>query len=371
MRILIVTSTLSFGGAERTASNLSTALSRQHVVTNLVFHGNITYPYGGDLIDLKLPYEPEAGLLKKIWKFSKKAAGLQGVCKQVNPDIIFSLTEGPNLVVLANSILGKVGKVIVDIQSPPREVYRGLNKLIYTWLIRNLYPKADVIIPLSKGVASELVDYYHVPKAKIRVIYNPIDLEQISDLKCRPVKEYAFQEGVPVILTVGRLAAQKNQALLIRAFARVLKRIQAHLLIIGSGPLENDLKCLADLHGIRDQVFFLGWQSNPYQYMYCSQVFVLSSDYEGFGNVIVEAMACGCPVISSNCNYGPSEILEDGRYGVLFPPGDEDALVEAICRILSDASVRKELSESGEFRANEFSLPRITAQFEELISGLE
>ena len=188
------------------------------------------------------------------------------------------------------------------------------------------YPLAHARVAVSTGVADDLAALSGISRDSISVIYNP--------LLARPevATDGAAAEAVwggwrgPRIITVGRLKAQKNHALLIRAFKKMLATRDARLLILGTGELFEATAALARAEGVADKVLMPGTVPNPTPYYRSSDLFVLSSDYEGFGNVIIEALACGVPIVSTDCRSGPSEILENGRYGRLVPVGDVDAL---------------------------------------------
>lgn len=370
MKVLIVVSTLSFGGAERAAANVSRILANRHEVSVLAFHGHISYPYAGQLFDLAMPYEPDAGFARKVQKLYLKYTGYRQVVRQVQPDVVLSFTEGPNIVALLNKQAGLRSRVVTNTQGPPSQHYKGVYSPVYAAMIRRLYRQADSVVALSEGVMTELATQFHVPPAKIQVIYNPMDLAQISTLSVLPVNGIWPDDTVPVVLSVGRLVPQKNPLLLLRAFASVLDRLDARLAFIGQGPLEYDLRQLARRLHVEDKIVFLGWQDNPFKYMSRASVFALSSDYEGFGNVLVEAMACGSPVVSTNCSFGPSEILEDGRHGLLVPVRDEQALAETLCQVLSNAKLRESLSKRGRARAEAFRINVIGDQYLRLIEAV-
>jgi glycosyltransferase involved in cell wall biosynthesis len=362
VKILIVVSTLSFGGAERTAANISRALSASHKITILAFHGHATYPYGGKLVDCSLAYEPDADLLRKPARLYMKSRAFRSILSQENPDVVLSFGDGQNLVSLIKLSRGR--RHIINSQNPPSLSYTGINKHIYTRLIRKLYPRADCAIALSEGVKIDLVTNFGLPAEKVRVIYNPIDCKQAQSDAEEEVAEPLFETGMPVILNVGRLVVQKNQALLIQAFARARRDVPAKLAFLGQGPLELELRALAERLGVEKDVHFLGWRSNPFKYMRRAQVFALSSNYEGFGNVLVEAMACGCPVISTDCPYGPGEIVENAKNGLLVPMRNKEALADAMSTMLADESLRQGLAAAGKERAKDFDLPVIARQYE-------
>lgn len=371
MKVLIVVSSLGFGGAERTASNVSLALPNKYKVTILSFHSRRDYHYKGKLIDLKIPYEPEAAFIRKIWKSYRKFIGFRMIFKEVSPDIVLSLSEGPNIIALLGKLTGLGAKFIVNTQVTPSNIYQGVYKYIYKFLISTLYGHADRVIALSKGVREELVNKFRVPGELIDVIYNPVDIGAVEAMLDEPVHDAPFNDGFPVVVNVGRLSAQKNQSLLIKAFRRVRDETPSRLAIIGEGKLEKKLKALVSSLGLEDDVYFLGWQSNLFKYMKRATVFVLSSDYEGFGNVIVEAMASGCPVVSTDCLSGPGEILDGGRFGILVPVGDDQRLAKEILKILRNQEFRRRLSASGRVRAKAFDTHFISLSYVRLFNSLK
>jgi glycosyltransferase involved in cell wall biosynthesis len=199
------------------------------------------------------------------------------------------------------------------------------------FFVRRFLRWADGIVAVSTGVAEDLASVAHLPLDRITVIYNPVLTNDLFEKAQEPVQHpWLASQCTPVVLGVGRLAPQKNFCDLIRAFAQIRQRRPAKLLIIGEGDQRPQLETLTRELGVADDVCLLGYCENPYAYMSRVQVFVLSSTYEGFGLVLVEALATGAPVVSTDCPSGPREILGDGRYGSLVPVGNVNALAEAI-----------------------------------------
>ncbi|MCA1995460.1 MAG: glycosyltransferase, partial [Coleofasciculus sp. S288] len=195
------------------------------------------------------------------------------------------------------------------------------------------------IVAVSQGVATDLARTASLPLERIQVIYNPVVTPELLTRAKEPLDHPWFNPGEPpVILGVGRLVEQKDFSTLIRAFNQVRQIQPARLMILGSGREKSRLKALVQELGLEDDVAMPGFVQNPYAYMARSAVFVLSSAWEGFGNVIVEAMAVGTPVVSTDCQSGPAEILDDGKYGSLVPVGDSKAIAEAILSVLSGNS---------------------------------
>lgn len=207
------------------------------------------------------------------------------------------------------------------------------------WLMRGTYPWADAVVAVSHGVADDLVRNFGLAPDLVHVIYNPVVDDTLLSKAQAPLEHPWFVEGAPpVILGVGRLMEQKDFPTLIRAFARVRAQCAARLMILGEGELRPQLEALVRELGLQDDVALPGFAENPFAYMARAAVFVLSSRWEGFGNVLVEAMACGCPVVSTDCPSGPCEILEGGKWGRLVPVGDVDALAAAISATLDETA---------------------------------
>jgi glycosyltransferase involved in cell wall biosynthesis len=233
-------------------------------------------------------------------------------------------------------------------------------------LVRRYYPMADAIVAVSAGVADDLATHVGIPRERIATIFNPVVSSAMILQSAEPVDHPWFAAGAPpVVLGVGRLTAQKDFPTLIRAFARVRAERPVRLMILGEGKPEMhaELRALADSLGCAADVDLPGFAPNPFAYMALSGVFVLSSAWEGFGNVVVEALACGCPVVSTNCPSGPAEILDGGRYGALVPVGDDAAMAEAILAMLAHPPERSALTARGA----EFSVDRAVERYLELL----
>ncbi len=225
--------------------------------------------------------------------------------------------------------------------------------------IRWFYPWADGIVAVSQGVADDLARETKIPRDHIRVIYNPIVTPELWAKARTPLEHPWFGPGQPpVILAVGRLTAQKDFPSLIKAFAQVQKDRSARLLILGEGEERQPLESLIDQLGLRGTVQLPGFIINPYPYMAQARAFVLSSSWEGLPGVLIEAMFCGTRLIATDCPSGPREILQDGRYGLLVPVGDVDALGRAI-----ESALRGELTPPPPESWHPFELEHVVAQY--------
>lgn len=291
---------------------------------------------------------------------------LRRMVQSERPDIVISLLEHSS-VALYDSLRGLKNRPLLclGIQNNFTSMLGGLPpslRLWYGWQIRNAYASADQIIALSQGVAEDLIS--HVPKAlgRVTVIYNAGFDRAILNMAREPLNVERPQ--APLFVACGRLVKQKDYPTLLRAFARLRMEEEPNLWILGRGPEESELKNLARDLGIADKIIFLGYQDNPFKYMARADVFVLSSAWEGFGNVIVEALALGLPVVCTDCPFGPSEILNDGEYGDLVSVGDVAGLANAMKKVyIRDDLLR--LQDIRKLRAEDFEAECISTQYAE------
>jgi glycosyltransferase involved in cell wall biosynthesis len=240
-------------------------------------------------------------------------------------------------------------------------------------LLRHTYLQTDAIVSVSDGVGDALSEYANIPRERLTTVHNPVTGPHVETMSRCHLAHPWFSEGQPpVILGVGRLGPAKDFGTLIRAFARVRGDREAHLVIVGDdrktgkdAGYRAELVALPEQLGVAEDVDFVGAVANPFPYMRRASVFVLSSAWEGLGNVVIEALACGCPVVSTDCRSGPREILEDGRYGELVPVGDDAAMAAAIQRVLSKPADPDQQRARGE----DFTVARAVDQYLELCFG--
>ena len=241
------------------------------------------------------------------------------------------------LAIAARVVAGTATRVVVSEHSTLSKQYGGLGRLGSALLRHSIcwfYPRADARVVVSHAAAMDLARIGALNPATIEVIYNPAPApppsQVSSDVKARWPGEGAR------ILSVGRMSAEKNHALLIEAFALLRQRRPASLLLLGEGPLRKDLEQLAKDLGVDDALSFAGFVADPQPYYASADLFVLSSDFEGYPLVLVEALQNGLAIVSTDCTSGPREILSDGRYGALVPCGDALAMADAMAEQLSN-----------------------------------
>lgn len=215
--------------------------------------------------------------------------------------------------------------------------------------IAKAYPRNAGFLPVSSGIGADLIENFGVPPERVHVVLNPVVTDEMLEASQAPVDHpwFASDSCEPVLVGVGRLEPQKDFATLVRAFALLRKQRPARLLILGEGSERGELRALVNSLALDDDVSMPGFVTNPYALVARSSVFVLSSRWEGFGNVIVEAMALGTPVVSTDCPAGPREILDDGRFGLLVPIGNSQAMADAIAVTLDHPPSRDALVAEG------------------------
>jgi glycosyltransferase involved in cell wall biosynthesis len=227
---------------------------------------------------------------------------------------------------------------------------------------RLLYPLADETIVNSIAAGAELARMSHLPARRFRVLANPLEFP--AKIGSDPAVEARWGDGAKRILHVGRFKADKNQALLLRAFARLPRELDARLMLLGTGPLEAELRRIAADEGVADRVIFPGFAVDPWPYYASADLFVLTSNEESFGNVLVEALYAGLPVVSTNC-AGAIEVLDGGRFGTLAEKNDLDGLVAAIVKALRSKPDLQGMRE----RAVELSGETAFARYERMLLG--
>lgn len=366
--VLFVIPALRGGGAERVLVLLLRHIDRERFYPKVVVFDSQN-DYREDLpADIEIISFGKSGMQGMLGNL-RLIRALSGLIKREKPDLLCSIMH------YTNSLTG-LAKRLSRVKVPIFFVYQNNMTMEYkprrlrsvrlvNWIQRNIiYPAADRFISVSKGVMDDLIANWDIPREKACVIYNPVEIDLIQVLAKEDVEHIWFKEGRPVIIACGRLEPQKNYHLLLRAFAVVSKKApDLRLVILGQGELKNELTAYAVGLGISDKMDLIGFQKNPFKFIARANVFVLSSLWEGFGNVIIEAMACGTPVISTLCPSGPDEIITDGVNGLLVPVNDDKALSDAIVRLLNNESLRKQLAEAGKMRVEEFRAEKIAAEY--------
>ena len=357
MRIALVISALGAGGAERVIVTLANAwAARGWEVALITFDPPGTQPYYrvDPRVALRQLGVPSAGhpRWRAIRQGLRRVRALRQVLRTAAPDLAISFLAKINvLTVLASRGLA-MPVVVSERNNPERQRFRGT----WSWLRQRLYGTAWCVVTPSRGV---LESFPQRIRARGRVIPNPVDLTPAASPR----------RGARRMVAVGRLVQQKGFDLLLHAFAKIAP---AHpewtLTIWGEGEQRAPLEALRARLGLAERVRLPGLTARPGQWVEEADIFVLSSRYESFGNVITEAMAAGLPVIAFDCPWGPGDILRDGVDGLLVPPEDVEALGAAMHRLIVDADLRERLGAAATRNVQRFARDAIIAQWDALVA---
>ena len=360
-KVALYLPSLRGGGAERVMLNLAKGFADKGLETHLVLakaEGSLlsSVPFNVRVVDL--------GKRRVLHSLP----GLVRYLRQYRPTAMLSAMDHANVVALWGKFISRVNvRIVVGIHNNMSLTMKNSpnrKDKLRALLGRFFYPWADAVVTVSKGVACDFMQLTGLSLENVHIIYNPIVTPELLEKANESLDHPWFRPGEPpVVLGVGRLSEQKDFFTLIRAFALVRKNLPARLMILGEGKDRSKLETLVKKLGLGDDVALPGFVDNPYKYMKQATVFVLSSRWEGFGNVLVETLAIGTPVVSTDCPSGPKEILEDGKWGRLVPVGDVEALALSIQDALSENASRKMPLES-------YTLDNVTDRYLEVLGLL-
>ncbi|HWR45836.1 glycosyltransferase [Sporomusa sp.] len=374
-RVAFLFGHLHKGGMQKAVSNISCALP-EDIEQYVLFFGseNPEFNYNAKLVDLNIPGKKDRSIISRIHNCFIRIKVLQ---KFIDDNCITTVVSFGEVASLLN-LMTKRARKVISVRVSIDEQFDNLG--CYGWgmkqLIRFLYPNADLVVPVSRALGDQLVEKYGVSREKIRTIYNLYDIDKIQYLSGETLtqeEQRVFEK--PTIINVGNLCYQKGQDHLIQAFAKAKKQLpDLQLVIIGEGELRDELTQLGNSLGVSESIHMLGFKSNPYKYIDKADVFVLTSRFEGFPNALVEAMACGIPVISVDCNTGPGEILGDSEYGILIPQfsgGNRSRIETSLCsniiRLLADTNERTSFISKATDRCRDFSHYKVIPQWYEIM----
>lgn len=356
---------LQGGGAERVATLLVNGFIESGMRVDLV------------LVKAEGPYlkkiNPKAQIInlnssRLIFSFPRLAKYL----KKERPNVMISFLDHANIIALLavklTAILYKLNaKVIVSSRttlSVASKYSSTLRDRVKPYLVRLLYRYASSIVAVSQGVKDDLISMAKIDPEKIVVIYNPTITDDLFKKASQSVDHKWFkQKELPVILAVGRMTIAKDYPTLIKAFSIVNQERPARLVILGEGEERRYLESLVSQLGLEECIEMPGYTENPYAYMAQSTAFVLSSLLEGLPNVLIEALALGIPIVSTDCKSGPSEILEGGKWGILVPVGDHKAMADGILEVLSN----RRRNHGASIRASMFRDEKVIPQYLNLL----
>ena len=337
-RVAIFLPSLAGGGAEKSMVKLAQGLiDRGHAVDMVLARAEGPFlsevPRGVQIVDLKAA--------RTLFCLPALVAYL----RREQPATLLSTLDYANILALwARRIAGLPKNVVVNEQNTlsltSRQSLQRRQRMVPR-LVKAFYPWANHVVGNSQGVADDLRQLAGLQGTSVEVIYNPVVTPDIvNKVEVQPKHPWDGEGKPPDLLAVGRLTVQKDFPTLLHAFAQVRERHPARLMILGEGPDRHIIELLIKDLNLEDDVCLPGFVDNPYSYMAHSALFVLSSRWEGLPTVLIEALFCGVPIVSTDCPSGPREILADGKYGALVPVEDPSALAEALCAALAGQTPR-------------------------------
>jgi N-acetylgalactosamine-N,N'-diacetylbacillosaminyl-diphospho-undecaprenol 4-alpha-N-acetylgalactosaminyltransferase len=367
---------LAGGGAERVVSTLINNLVNKYDCYIILLENTISYDIDNRIKVIHLNSKLNSGFLKFISLFFL-AFKLSKIIKQYQFNMVISFLARANYINILSNTFTK-HKVIISERIAPSSMYadNSLTAKINKFLISHLYNKADNIISVSKAIKQDLINNFNISIMQ-NVIYNPYNLSNIETLSTQKLDKDIQEKS---IITVGSLCTRKNHSLLLNSFANISDK-DYKLYILGIGEELDNLKNLTQELHIENRVVFLGFDANPYKYLFKCDIFVLTSNSEGFPNVLVEALSCGLPVIATDCLSGPREIIapntdytkqlqddiELAEYGILTPIYHIEQLTRTINVMISDEELKKNYKDKAKSRANDFNIDEIITQYEQVI----
>jgi glycosyltransferase involved in cell wall biosynthesis len=367
-KIMFFLPSMAGGGAEKTLIHIMNGLSKDKYIIHFLI---IDSPKIGDNKDeyqnmlkphvlvknLKIPLKMKH--YPKIFLKTIKAL------YEIKPDIIFSTVIKANVLASFSSVFYFKNKALVLCETNNRSnfdfslPFKIASRISYNNL-------ADAVVTKSQGLKNHMVEFFGTNSEKVKIIYNPIDL---VDIKHKSSDEVELNKTDKLkLVSAGRLEEQKDYPTLLRALKSLREERDFVCYILGKGSLQIDIQNMIDDYGLTEHVLLKGFQSNPYRYFKWADIFILHSKWEGFGNVILEAMAVGTPVISSDCDYGPEEIIGE-EWGLLFKTGDAEGLKRRIIELADSEDQRISLSKKGKSRVKDFSIEKAIREYESLFDS--
>lgn len=349
-KIIFVAQTLNRGGAERVVSLLSQEFERMgYEVKIVLFDNKIQYEYGGEIININTP--ASSNYFVKLSRIYQRVKRLKKIFQNENPDYIFSFMESCNF---ASILTGE--KVVVSIRNNPNKKHNWYQKI----LIKSLYKFKNVkkIVAVSKEIENILNKNYSLKNTT--TILNSIIIDN----------DYVIREDLskyqPYIVSVGRLNKQKNFKMLIEAYSQTTTQEKVKLLIVGEGSERSSLKKLIHDLKLENKVLLIGQKDNVKDYYLQSEVYILSSSFEGFPNVLVEALSNSCACIATNCPTGPNEIITNETNGLLVENENEEQMSKAIDRLYFDKKLQDKFRKNAQKSVKHLKLGTIAKEWLEI-----
>lgn len=372
-KILFYIGTLEGGGAERVLIELLKNLNREkyqlYIALNRpqgFFYNQI--PADVQVLDRSYLYRDKTNLFERYF-------GLASIIKKNSIDLAMGFLPGANRSLMRSRFFTPDNaKMILNEQNNPTFISiadRSLFKEKLEQIEMSLYyPKADGMVVACKGLKQHFLDSMNLASENIHVIYNMIDLAEIQSLALEPVSGIDFEDGIKTIVAAGRLTEQKAYGDMLEVIKKVTKQVPSRLIILGEGPdrkkIENQIKDLS----LEGAVYMPGFVDNPFSYMGKADLYLSTSHWEGFHLTIAEAMACGTVPVATDCDYGPREIITDGKNGRLLPVGDVKGISKSLVELLRNKELRDRMSVHAKSRAMDFNVDNIVNDYESMFDRM-
>ena len=369
--VIVLTNDMSVrGGTQGVVAQVALGLNQRRSVRLVTLEGaTLAYPELRTLPFTSLaPRSP--GRRGRTMRLPVQAIRFASLVARERPRGVVSFLARANLVnVMARDLTRhRFRSVVSERNFNTRQYANGIEQRALLRAMRLLYPRADHVVANSGPLADDLHTVFGIPRHRLVVVPNPVDVDRLRTLSAEHFDAPALSDLPPKwLLYAGRLNEQKNPILLLRAFKRIRKDVCCSLVIAGDGSLRREVNQAIAALDLSEDVIPLGWVDNPYPLMSRATALVLSSDYEGSPNALLEAMALGCPVIATDSPGGSREALHDGEAGILVPPRDENALAAAIKELIEDDSLRERLIERGRSAALAHRPDRVIESFLRLL----
>ncbi len=364
-------------GAQRVAINLANGLKDIHDIRFVVFERNGPFE---KYLDKNVPvfslnewtYDiPKLRVLFRLFSYRK-------FVKKHKTEIAISFSPITNYAVLVGKFFNKKLKTIIQEHAFPslflkdRENVSSLYEFLFKYLFVRLYELSDCFVTITEAIKEDFIKNFKIRSTYFKVVRNPLDISRIEQMKDENVNDFMFKQDIKYLIGVGRLSEQKNFKRLIDVFEKVENALEkVELIIIGKGSLESELKTYAKEKGIIDKIHFLGFKNNPYTYIAKSDVFCLSSNWEGLPQVLAEAMICKTLIVAHDCQSGPKEMIENEKTGILVKYGDIEEFSKKIIEVLSNEKITSSIKENAYiFASHEYSLEKYVSNYKEIINIL-
>ena len=381
-KLAILINALEVAGAEKVIAQIIISFYNKFDIHLVLLNNTIEFELPVNDITIKTIDNTNLEIRKRakdILKIPVLAWRLKKYLQKNDIQICFSALNRSNYINCFLRVLKWKGVILISERSHTSSAYPidTIAGKTGRFLVKNLYSFANVIVPNSLGIKEDLIKNFHLTNEFV-VIHNPVNIALQQKDMCDAVQDFTFDNFT--FSHVARIERGKNHALVLAAIAKIKHR-KFKVLVIGQGPQEEYIKAMAKKLDIADKIIFLGYRQNVVKYVARSQCHLLTSDAEGFPNALLEALACGTPVISTDCPTGPRELLsgtflqnnqtngvEKSDYGLLVPVNDAEALANAMLLMMDDEALRIQYTAAGIARAKDFDLPIIIKQYQDLLS---